>query len=393
MRNLDYLLVGGGLQNALIASALTHHQPTARVAVVEQAARLGGNHLWCFHALDVPEPSVPFVEPFVVRRWPTYRVRFPSYERALDEPYAAVTSDAVHERLSDLAAAGRLGLVLGRAARTIEPGRVELESGEKLTARVVIDSRGPERFARHEAIGYQKFLGLELEVTPESAPAEPTLMDCSVEQVDGLRFFYVLPLAPGRVLVEDTYFSDHPNLDVTALEAEILAYSERNGLVVRAIARRERGVLPLPARAAVIREYDARLLRAGYQGGWFHPTTGYSFPLAVRVATIVATSSEGELAERLGELAARTARQQRFASLLNRMLFRGFVPERRRAAFERFYRLPPETVRRFYALSLTSADRARIVCGRPPRGLSARGLFSALAHGSAAHHHQQGTHS
>lgn len=393
MGNLDYLLVGGGLQNALIASALAHHQPTARVAVVEQTARIGGNHLWCFHALDVPESAVPFVEPFVVRRWPKYRVRFPSYERTLDEPYAAVTSDAVHEHLSDLAEAGRVELALGRAARTIGPGRVELESGEELTARIVIDSRGPERFARDEAIGYQKFVGLELEVTPESAPAEPTLMDCTVDQVDGLRFFYVLPLAAGRVLVEDTYFSDHPELEPAALEAEILAYAERSGLVVRSVVRRERGVLPLPARAPVILEHDARLVRAGYQGGWFHPTTGYSFPLAVRVAAVVATSSEGELSERLGELAARTARQQRFASLLNRMLFRGFAPDRRSAAFERFYRLPAETVRRFYALSLTSADRARIVCGRPPRGLSARGLFSALAHGIGAHHHQQGTHS
>jgi lycopene beta-cyclase len=216
-------------------------------------------------------------------------------------------------------------------------------------------------------------------------------MDCAVEQVDGLRFFYVLPLAPGRVLVEDTYFSDRPELDVAALEAEILAHAERNGLVVRAIARRERGVLPLPAKAPVVLEHDPRLVRAGYQGGWFHPTTGYSFPLAVRVAAVVATASHGELSGRLGELAARTARQQRFASLLNRMLFRGFAPERRSAAFERFYRLPAETVRRFYALSLTSADRARIVCGRPPRGLSARGLLSALTHGSGAHPHRQGT--
>ena len=137
MESLDYLLVGGGLQNALIASALAHHQPTARVAVVEQTARIGGNHLWCFHALDVPESAMRFVDPFVVRRWPAYRVLFPSYARTLEESYAAVTSDAVHERLSDLAAAGRVELVLGRAARSIEPGRVELESGEELTARAV----------------------------------------------------------------------------------------------------------------------------------------------------------------------------------------------------------------------------------------------------------------
>ena len=108
MRSLDYLLVGGGLQNALIASALAHYRPEARVALVEAADRVGGNHLWCFHGLDVPDVAVPFVEPLVVRRWPRYRVRFSSYDRTLEEPYAAVTSDRVHEHLSRLAAAGRL---------------------------------------------------------------------------------------------------------------------------------------------------------------------------------------------------------------------------------------------------------------------------------------------
>ena len=379
MNRFDFLLIGGGLQNALLASALAHHRPDVRVAIVEAESRLGGNHLWCFHAEDVSAQAAPFVEPFVVRRWPTYRVDFPSYSRVLDESYAAVTSDALHDGLMRLAESGRVQLMLGRSARRVEAGRVELESGDRLEAQLVIDARGPERFARSAAIGYQKFIGLELEVTPESAPAEPTLMDCTVEQRDGLRFFYVLPLAANRVLVEDTYFSDHPELDERVIEAEILRYAAARGFVVTGIARRERGVLPLPGRAPIVAESRPGLVRAGYQGGWFHPTTGYSFPLAVRLATAIATVTESELPLRLGELAARTAQQQRFAALLNRMLFLAFAPELRRAVFERFYRLPAETVRRFYALSLTRTDRARILCGRPPRGLSPRGLLSALA--------------
>lgn len=391
MNSLDFLLIGGGLQNALIASALAHHQPEARVAMVESTDRVGGNHLWCFHAADVPELAKPWVEPFVVQRWSKYRVHFPAYERTLEESYAAVSSDALHERLAALAASNRVQLMLARAARRVEPHRVELESGEVLEARWVIDARGPERFARTAAIGYQKFIGLELEVAPGSAPAEPTLMDCTVEQRDGLRFFYVLPLAADRVLVEDTYFSDHAELDGLAVEAEISSYSAAKGLVVKGVVRRERGVLPLPWGAPVAMVGGTGLLRAGYQGGWFHPTTGYSFPLAVRLATVIATSPESELSDRLGELVTHTAGQQRFACLLNRMLFLGFAPELRRASFERFYRLPADTVRRFYALSMSRTDRARIVCGRPPHGLSARGLLSALMTPSGRNYPQPGT--
>lgn len=389
MAILDYLLIGGGLQNALIASALAHYRPEVRVAVVEASHRIGGNHLWCFHAEDVPKHASPFVDPFVVRRWPRYQVRFHAYERTLEEPYAAVSSDQLHDGLARLSETNSVRLLLGRAARSIQPGRVVLDSGEELLARVVIDARGPERFAAREVIGYQKFIGLELEVSPESVPVDPTLMDCTVEQTDGLRFFYVLPLSRDRVLVEDTYFSDGPELDDAMIEAEILCYAARHGLVVRSVLRRERGVLPLPGRAPIKVEGEAGLVRAGYQGGWFHPTTGYSFPLAVRLAATIATADQADVSERVSELAERTAGQQRFAALLNRMLFRGFAPGQRSAAFERFYRLPSETVRRFYALTLTHTDRARIVCGRPPRGLSARGLLSAFS--TRTIYHQPGT--
>ena len=37
--------------------------------------------------------------------------------------------------------------------------------------------------------------------------------------------------------------------------------------------------------------------------------------------------------------------------------------------------LNDDTIRRFYALELTGMDRARILLGRPPRGLSVRGML------------------
>jgi lycopene beta-cyclase len=59
------------------------------------------------------------------------------------------------------------------------------------------------------------------------------------------------------------------------------------------------------------------------------------------------------------------------------MLFGAFLPEARWNALQRFYRLPPDTIRRFYALETTRGDRLRIVCGRPPRGISLRVAIGA----------------
>ncbi len=372
MPDFDYVLVGGGLQNCLIALALAHRQPGARVAIVERSARVGGNHTWCFHAGDVPSDAHVWLRPLVVQRWPGYTVHFPSFERTLDEPYAAVTSERLHEVVSERAARSlELSLLFDTAAARVEPGRVELASGSVLTGRVVVDARGPDAFSSAKASAYQKFLGLEVRVREESTPLLPTVMDARVAQVDGLRFFYLLPLAPGRVLIEDTYFSDSPVIDRPALRARISAYAAQRGLEIIDVLREETGVLPLPTARLRSKTSSHGLVYGGYQGGWFHPTTGYSFPLALRLAVELSASATDspDLDGRLRTLSRWRDRQQRFCTLLNQMLFAGFDPEQRFNVLERFYRLPAATVRRFYALDLTRSDQLRIVCGSPPTGL------------------------
>jgi lycopene beta-cyclase len=385
--HFDYLLVGGGLAGSLLALALFQRRPNARVALVEKQARLGGNHLWCFHAGDVVDAD-ELVRPLVAQRWPGYEVRFPDLRRTLEEPYAAVPSERLDEVVQRaFAERAHAQLFLGDAARRVTANHVELASGQTLNAEVVIESRGPEAFVAAPGTGFQKFIGLELEVKPPSSLRTPRLMDALVPQKDGFRFMYALPLAPDRVLLEDTYFSDSPELRPPELEAEIMAYAERLGLEVVAVRRRESGVLPLPTRVPRLKEPepDAPLV-AGYQGGWFHPVTGYSFPLAVRLARAVASAEPSELRKRVWPALLRRQRSQlRFAVLLNRMLFTAFASDERYRAIERFYKLPVESIRRFYALDLTASDRLRLVCGRPPRGFSfPRAVASGLARGGAS---------
>jgi lycopene beta-cyclase len=372
--HFDYVLVGGGLQNALLALMLLAKRPRPRVALVERDATIGGNHLWSFHADDVPQGARALVEPLIVARWPGYAVAYPSYERRLASPYASVSSTRLHQGV-ERAFAGDSGsrLLTSSGATRIEEHAVELGDRCVVHADVVVDARGPSRFEAAGAIGYQKFLGLELTLR-DDAPPEPVLMDARVEQLDGYRFFYVLPLGRRRVLIEDTYYSDHPALDAPALRHEIIAYAARHGMIAEAIGREETGVLPLPLSApAGPPDMDRGPLLAGYRGGWFHPTTGYSFPAALRLAlTVAAQSKEAVFGPELRRLAAEHLRQVRFATLLNRLLFDAFPPERRWHALERFYTLPEATIRRFYALSTTGLDRAQILCGRPPSGLSLR---------------------
>ena len=203
------------------------------------------------------------------------------------------------------------------------------------------------------------------------------LMDATVAQDDGFRFFYVLPLAPDRLLIEDTRFSDGPELDRAALAQEIAAYAAAHGWSGR-VVRTEHGCLPMPWTGDVVAPTPG-LIVGGYQGGWFHPVTGYSLPVAVRLAQAVAgaIAADADPVAAVAALVPEHRRQLDHALRLNWMMFRWFAPAQRFGVLEHFYRMPEDAIARFYALAFRRRDRVRLFLGRPPRGLSWRAVLTA----------------
>jgi lycopene beta-cyclase len=397
----DAVFVGGGLASSLACLALLERQPRLRVAVVEREAELGGNHTWCFHAADVPAAAQQLVEALVVTRWDGYAVRFPERSRRLDSSYAYINSDRLHRVVSArLAASAGSELVLGRSVERLTAEGVRLDDGRWLSARLVVDARGPTLqddphidAARATtaafmtpARGYQKFVGLELAVLGHSL-REPVLFDARMPQHDGFRFMYTLPLSPKRLLIEETFFSDNASLDQAQSNLSILAYAHAQGYAVTEVLRTERGVLPMPWQD---RDFDAQLrpLVAGYRGGLFHPVTGYSLPVAVRFALALAACDLERLVERpsarspLSAFARAHAAQRPFLRLLTRLLFTAFAPHERYSVLSHFYRLPAPLIERFYAGELRTLDRARVFLGAPPRGFSAARVLRLSAVGA-----------
>jgi lycopene beta-cyclase len=246
----------------------------------------------------------------------------------------------------------------------------------------VIDARGPGAEATDRS-GYQKFVGLELGLDQPHGLDRPILMDATVEQIDGYRFFYALPLGPTRVLLEDTVFSTSSDLDVPSLRARVLSEADARGWTGAQVLRQEQGVLPMPwsGEGPVLQERGP--FRAGFAGGFFHPATGYSAPQAMRVAALVAS----QIRDPAGLFASPAyisfvqehRRQTRFARFLNRLLFTGVSPATRWTVFSRFYGHSEDVITRFYACELKRSDRARMLVGRPPRGFSLRSALLGSA--------------
>jgi lycopene beta-cyclase len=362
------VLVGGGLANTLVALRILTDHPDFPLLMLERATSLGEGHTWSFHDSDLTARQRAWLDPLVAHSWDHHELRFPGRRRTLTNRYNSVTPD----RLQAVASRS-LGdrLRLGVTVTDLGPDHVRLDDGTRIAAAAVLDGRG-DPGGRHLDVAYQKFVGLFLRLGRPHGLDGPILMDATVSQRDGYRFVYTLPLAADTLLVEDTYYSDGPTLDRAAIAAEIRDYAADHGWELASVEAEESGVLPIALGGdleAFWNDGPAGVARSGMRGAFFHPTTGYTLPEAVGLADAIAAQPrlDGPALHALTRQRSRRLWQRTgYYRLLNRMLFRAAVPERRYRVFERFYGLSEGLIQRFYAGRLTWRDRIRLVTGKPP---------------------------
>jgi lycopene beta-cyclase len=368
-RQCDLAIVGGGLAGGLIAFAMAQRRPDARVLLIEGGETIGGNHVWSFFESDIAPRDRPLLDPLVAHAWDGYHVLFPGLKRRLDARYHSITSDHFDRKLREALPAERL--LTGRKAIGVGPRSVVLADGTRIEAAGVIDARGPGDLSMLDC-GWQKFLGRELLLGTPHGLTRPVVMDATVQQTDGYRFVYLLPFATDRLFVEDTYYSDTPDIDRVLLAGRVSAYAASRGWPVVNSSREETGALPVVMAGdfeAYWRSGGAHVAKAGMRAGLFQPITGYSLPDAVRTARFVAGLSDWSapgLHDVLFAFARHAWEERGFYRLLNRMLFKAAEPDERWRVLRRFYGLDESLVGRFYASRSTMMDKARILLGRPP---------------------------
>ena len=360
----DIAIVGGGLAGGLAALALAGRRPDLDVRLIEPGP-IGGNHIWSFFDSDIAKRDRWLVAPLVRYHWPKYHVLFPSHRRSIRMGYKSIPGEAL---ASAVAAALPAGHIIADRAKHVAPDHLLLSRGGRLSAKHVIDARGAGRFPGLDC-GWQKFVGQALTIRGGHGIEHPVVMDATVEQTGGYRFVYLLPFDTATLFVEDTYYSDDADLDIAVVRERIAAYAAGRGWEVEAVAREETGILPVVIAGDFDRLWPAsdRVARIGVRAGTFHATTGYSLPHAVRTASALCDLVDrADLAGLLRARAASAWLRQRYYRMLDAMLFRAAEPDERYRIFQRFYRLSPRLVARFYAGRSTAADKLRLLFGRPP---------------------------
>lgn len=385
-RDCDIAIIGGGLSGGLIALALARHRPEVAVTLVEAGPELGGNHRWSWFASDLSAAGTKLMALFRKTEWDDgYHVRFPAYRRHLDTAYRSLASEdfaaCLHRELAD-------GTVLtGCEVTSLEADGVNLADGTRITARAVIDCRGFSPTGRLDG-GWQVFMGRHLRTPRPHGVANPVIMDAAVDQLapyrsdpaaddsagdlGAYRFVYVLPLGAHDLFIEDTYYADRPNLDRSLLSARIDEYQQQMGWSGELVGF-ETGVLPVITGgdfgAYQQEQQTDGVAMAGAKGGFVHPLTSYTLPIAVSVALAVAEDADlpgQQLAAKLKTRARRHWSAMGYYRFLGSMLFGAAPPAQRYKVFERFYRLSPALIERFYAGRSSTAQKLRVLVGKPP---------------------------
>ena len=362
------MFVGGGLANTLLALRLAESRPDLSLRILERGNSIGGNHTWSFHGSDLDARQMEWIRPLIDYSWDGYSIQFPGRTRTLPGTYHSITS----ESLAD-AANARLGDSIRTLTEvtTIKPGSVVLADGSEISADAVVDGRGPAA-SPHLDVRFQKFVGWVVRLAEDHRLPHPVIMDALIDQADGYRFFYTLPFDARTLLIEDTHYSDGPDISAKEYGEEIERYANSKGWKITELLRSEAGVLPITLGGDINAYWDAQELpvaRSGLSAALFHPATGYSLPNALRLADEFSELADfsAESVYSLTRAASEALWQGTgFYRALNRMLFLAAEPAERRQIMERFYGLSPALIARFYAGRNTLADKARILTGKPP---------------------------
>lgn len=371
----DLIIAGAGCAGLSALWQVMHGPGRDRnVIVIDRQFEVGDDRTWSFWGTS----EAPFAE-LADRSWDQLKVRFPGWESVgrLQRPNGVSpagrrTYNRVRRRDYDAAV---LGAADGRpnirfiaqdilAIRDdVDGGVVELPEGE-LRAPLVLQSTRQSPADDMAEVRHplrQHFGGWEVRTQhPIFDPQVATLMDFDTDQLGATAFFYVLPDAPDRALVEFTMLSPEPR-GREFYDAQVRRHLEHLGAGEISIERTEYGVIPMDDRLRP-QQWGRHVWNLGTVGGMTKPTSGYTFQrIHAQTRHLVGHWSGGTTPTPLPPPPAR----YRFADhvLLNILHHH---PEHGRRIFERLFRTTSiDDVLTFLDEDSTILDDARMIAKLP----------------------------
>lgn len=355
----DLILIGGGLHHSLLYLAARTYLPHLKVALLEQNKDLLQNHTWCCHKDELPPRMASLLSSSWQAIWPSYDIHLPQKSYVIKRDYRVLDPKKLASLIRSQTSP-HCPLLLGQKATIETPHRVSW--GElKLEGKTLLHSPGPSSIKTFEG-GMQVFFGKEY--FGDHGLNTPIVMDAKVVQEGGFRFFYLLPFSKDHLLIEETRFTKQKSLNPLHLESGVDHYRANRFPMPLSEIRREWGSLPMPT------SFDLEpspIPLTGYGGGNFHPTTGYSLPMALEFADQWITMHSSSRGSRQRGIKKSFPKRQKPYLFFNRLMFQGFSPVETHYVFQFFYGLPLKLQRDFFTMTLSPRQILQFFLRRPPK--------------------------
>jgi lycopene beta-cyclase len=360
-RRNGILIAGGGLAGSLAALAMARYRPDVPLLIVEERETFGGAGYRSFADAEFGEDGAELIGPLASDRWPGFYVAFPGFSRKLNVEHGGFGAGEIHRAM--VAALQPKQYRLGTKVVAVREDALVLDGGETLKAEGAIDARGATNMSALELL-YEARFERDYRFKAPHRVDRPVLVDATIEQGGGLRFFECLPLSEERLLVADICVSERAQPDEQA-GSRLAAYVKARGWAAPRALAEQAGARPLPMGgdfAAFWRLGGARAAKLGLRGGFIHPVTGRTVADAAGTALLLSRQRDfsGAALHDLFEAEAKQLWKRREVLRAVTAAIAAAAPEQRRGLLEQLYRLDPALIQRLQADRLGVLDRVRI---------------------------------
>ncbi|MEM7437589.1 MAG: lycopene cyclase family protein [Myxococcota bacterium] len=295
---VDIAVLGSGPAALAVAGALRSRD--ASVLLVAPAPRASWKPMYAMWRDEVP----PTLEDAIERCWDGTLVRTLEGAHEVGRAYAKLDTARYRASMWGRLDRGGVEVIADRAVAvdaTPDGADVQTESGQRRSARVVVDASGAETpfvervHARPPA--YQMAYGLLLDAPGHGFDAQQAvLMDfvpADPASPDPASFLYALPLDGDRLFVEETSLARRPAMAIEDLAARLELRLAAHGLQGATRVAEEHCRIPMGLGLPKTRQ---RVVPFGAAAAMVHPASGYLQAHIHRKAPVVADAIMSGLA-------------------------------------------------------------------------------------------------
>lgn len=262
MKEFDYIIIGGGCAGLSLAYELEIHKKLENktLAIIEPRTEYKRDKTWSFW--KVFEHNF---DDCIKQNWKNFSINLPSQTKHIEcnnSPYQTIDSGLFYEKIINKLKENK-NISFFKDIKDINQNNS------------FIFNSVPS-FKDDDNNLWQHFCGVEIKTKENIFDDEIiNLMDFDCEQKDSVHFFYTLPFAKNRALVETTWLSKITDDSMKDYNNQIKNYIENNLKIKNyEIIYKEEGAIPLfyPSNTD-----EKNKINIGTAGGMTRLSTGYTF--------------------------------------------------------------------------------------------------------------------